>query len=240
MVFKIHLLLLFVTCADTTEQVIWSEIKELNDVYTNLRVMHQREKTGCIECGTRAKMMNGESFSCHNADQKCLVHDTCHLKFNLQHETLITAVGWRHFCNKIYNITTDGSWIDIGPLLLGRFSIQFAVKASNDAYFGLSSGDTTALPGYWIVLEGFSMAKNCLRDGFTAGSTCFATHIAPYLTNTEYVRYWVQWDHGNVRVGIGKAFRSAQIMQHQFPAAYYISNVLLKSFKNKADWIIYL
>lgn len=99
MVFKIHLLLLFVTCADTTEQVIWSDIKDLNDVYTNLRVMHQREKTGCIECGTRAKMMNGESFSCHNADQKCLVHDTCHLKFNLQHETLITAVGWRHFCN---------------------------------------------------------------------------------------------------------------------------------------------
>lgn len=95
-------------------------------------------------------------------------------------------------------------------------------------------------PGYWIVLEGFSIAKSCLRDGFIPGSTCYATHIAPYLTNTEYVRYWVQWDHGNVRVGIGEAFGSAQIMQHQFPDVYLISNVLLKSYKNKANWIIYL
>lgn len=172
-----------------------------------------------------------------------------HSRSYFETETLYIYIyiwkGWNNLnvyfsFTEIYNITTDGSWIDIGPLLLGRFSIQFAVKASNDAYFGLSSGDTTALPGYWIVLEGFSMAKNCLREGFTAGSTCFATHIAPYLTNTEYVRYWVQWDHGNVRVGIGKAFGSAQIMQHQFPAAYHISNVLLKSLKNKADWIIYL
>lgn len=99
MVFKIHLLLLCIMCADTAEQVLWSLIKEMNDVYANLHVVHQREKTECIECGTRAKMINGESFSCHNGDQRCLVHDACLLKYNLPNETLITAVGWRHFCN---------------------------------------------------------------------------------------------------------------------------------------------
>lgn len=99
MVFKIHILLLCIMCADTAEQVLWSLIKEMNDVYSNLNVVYQREKTECIECGTRAKMINGESFSCHNGNQRCLVHNACLLKYNLTNETLITAVGWRHFCN---------------------------------------------------------------------------------------------------------------------------------------------
>lgn len=133
------------------------------------------------------------------------------------------------------HVTAPTTWIDIGPLLLGRLSLQFSVKASNDAYFGLSSGNTAAFPGYWIILEGFSMDLNCIRDGFVTG-TCYSQHIGSYLSPRESVRYWVQWDQGNIRVGIGEAVGSSKIMEHQFPNAYPISNVLLRN----GQWIIYL
>lgn len=235
MVYKILLLLLCIVCLETAEQVFWSTVKEMNDVYCNLHVRQQRDKTGCIECGTRAKMMGGKSFSCHFGDHLCLIHDRCLLKYNLSTKDWITSAGWRQFCNMIH-VTSARSWIDIGPLLTGRLSIQFSVRGSNDAYFGLSSGNTTASPGYWIILEGFSMGLNCLRDGFITG-TCYSQHIGHYLTTTDYVRYWVKWEHGNVRVGIGDSFESEQIMAHQFRVAYSISNVFLK---NGPNWIIYL
>nr|XP_034305448.1 uncharacterized protein LOC117682290 [Crassostrea gigas] len=234
MVLKFHLLLLCIVCSGAVEQILWTMVKEMNDINSNLHVVHQRENTRCLECGTRAKMMNGQAFSCHNGDQLCSVHYKCLLKFNLLTGTWITEVGWKHFCNNIH-VTAPTTWIDIGPLLLGRLSLQFSVKASNDAYFGLSSGNTTAFPGYWIILEGFSMDLNCIRDGFVSG-TCYSQHIGSYLSPREFVRYWVQWDHGNVRVGIGEAVGSSKIMEHQFPTAYPISNVLLRN----GQWIIYL
>lgn len=99
MVLKIHILLLCNVCSGTIEQILWSVMKDMNDVYSNIHLLHQRENTGCIECGTRALMMKGESFSCHDGDQICLVHYKCLLKIDLLTGTWITEVGWRHFCN---------------------------------------------------------------------------------------------------------------------------------------------
>lgn len=99
MVLKFHLLLLCIVCSGAVEQILWTMVKEMNDINSNLHVVHQRENTRCLECGTRAKMMNGKAFSCHNGDQLCSVHYKCPLKFNLLTGTWITEVGWRHFCN---------------------------------------------------------------------------------------------------------------------------------------------
>ena len=74
-----------------------------------------------------------------------------------------------------------------------------------------------------------------MRDGFVSG-TCYSQHIGSYLSPREFVRYWVQWDHGNIRVGIGEAVGGSKIMEHQFPTAYPIINLLLRN----GQWIIYL
>lgn len=130
--------------------------------------------------------------------------------------------------------------MDIGSVLTRKLSIQFAVRASIDAYFGLSTGNTSASSGYWVVIGGWNNLKSCLRDGFVYASTCYNTHSGSLLKSTEYVRFWVKWYLGHVRVGISETVGEGQIMQFRFPNTYPVSNILLKSRGNAANWIIYL
>lgn len=137
-------------------------------------------------------------------------------------------------------VTSGDVWMDIGSVLTRKLYIQFAVQASQDAYFGLSTGNTSASSGYWIVLGGWNNLKSCLRDGFVYGSTCYYTHNGLLLTSTEYVRFWVKWYLGHVRVGISETVGEGQIMEFNFPNAYPVSNIFLKGSGNAANWIIYL
>lgn len=130
--------------------------------------------------------------------------------------------------------------MDIGSVLTRKLSIQFAIRASIDAYFGLSTGNTSASSGYWVVIGGWNNLKSCLRDGFVYASTCYNTHSGSLLKSTEYVRFWVKWYLGHVCVGISETVGEGQIMQFRFPNAYPVSNILLKSRGNAANWIIYL
>lgn len=130
--------------------------------------------------------------------------------------------------------------MDIGSVLTRKLSIQFAVRASIDAYFGLSTGNTSASSGYWVVVGGWNNLNSCLRDGFVYASTCYYTHSGSLLKSTEYVRFWVKWYLGHVCVGISETVGEGQIMQFRFPNAYPVSNILLKSSGNAANGIIYL
>ena len=136
-------------------------------------------------------------------------------------------------------VNSENSFQDLGPILSKKFSFRFEVRASTDAYLGLSSGNSTKISGYWIVLGGWKNSKGCLRDGFVHGTTCFAEHYAFILKSAEYVKFWVTWNYGNIRVGIGETFNQGQIMQNNFHNVYDINNLLIKSF-NKANWIVYL
>lgn len=114
-------------------------------------------------------------------------------------------------------------------------SLRFDLRASNDAYLGLSTGNSTIFPGYWIILGGWNNLHSCLRLGFTS-RTCLDLHSEPSLKATEYVKFWVLWDSGNIRVGKGEELGNGQILQYVFSNDYVISNVLAAGH---ADWIFY-
>ena len=130
-------------------------------------------------------------------------------------------------------------WQDLGPILSKKFFFRFEVRASTDAYSGLSTGHSTKFSGYWIVLGGWENSKSCLRDGIVPGNTFFAEHYAFISKSAEYVKFWVTWNYGNIRIGIGETLNHGQIMQNNFHNVYDINNLLIKSF-NKANWIVYL
>ena len=141
-------------------------------------------------------------------------------------------------------VNSENFWQDLGPILSNskKFSFRFEVRASTDAYLGLSTGNSTKFSCYWIVLGGWENSQSCLRDGFVPGTTCFAEHYAFILKSAEYVKVWVTWNYGNIRVGIGETFNHGQIsqmMQNNFHNVYDINNPLIKSF-NIANWIVYL
>lgn len=75
-------------------------------------------------------------------------------------------------------VNSENFWQDLGSILSKKFSFRFEVRASTDAYLGLSTGNSTKFSGYWIVLGGWGNSKSCLWDGFVPGTTCFADHFA--------------------------------------------------------------
>ena len=121
-----------------------------------------------------------------------------------------------------------------------KWSLRFDVRASQDAYLGLSTGNSTTFNGYWIVLGGWTNTKSCLRHGFVYASTCFNTHYGASLNASEFVKFWVKWDFGNVCVGVGDTLENGQILQYNFSNAYAINNVLVKSSSNTANWMFHL
>ena len=121
-----------------------------------------------------------------------------------------------------------------------KWSLRFDVRASQDAYLGLSTGNSTTFNGYWIVLGGWTNTKSCLRHGFVYASTCFNTHYGASLNASDIVKFWVKWEFGNVCVGVGDTLENVQILQYNFPNAYAIINILVKSSSNTANWMFHL
>lgn len=89
---------LYIVHALYAEQMIWPVINGMNNIYSDLYVIYEREQADCLECAIRAKTINGESFSCHNNNQMCMVHSACIVKSTLPAGTWIQATGWKHFC----------------------------------------------------------------------------------------------------------------------------------------------
>ena len=79
------------------EQKTWLLMSGMNDMHAQISVLFEREHVGCLECALAANIANGESFSCHDANQTCLVHESCLVKTSLSPRTFTKALGWRHY-----------------------------------------------------------------------------------------------------------------------------------------------
>ena len=86
-----------VACA-SVEQSRWPMMVGMNDVYTQISVLSQREHVGCSECALITQAMEREYFSCHSVNAMCLIHDRCLVKSTLSPGTFSNTLGWRHFC----------------------------------------------------------------------------------------------------------------------------------------------
>uniref|UniRef100_A0A8W8LG21 Farnesoic acid O-methyl transferase domain-containing protein n=1 Tax=Magallana gigas TaxID=29159 RepID=A0A8W8LG21_MAGGI len=223
------------------DQGTWKVIDSMYDVYTNSSVLSSHQDVTCIECAARTLMLDGEGYSCNRGDQMCMIYSTCHLKDRLVPGDWEPMAGWLHFCTKIKLAPgLTGTWLDLGIQLSRRKSIRFQVKATNDVYIGLGSGHNTDSPGYWVVLGGWDRTTSCLRDGFVVGSQCYSEYIGPVLSGKQYRSFWVTWNEGHVRVGTGETVGNGTIMDHVFPNVYTVRHALIKTYKCRGEWVIYL
>ncbi|XP_056009465.1 uncharacterized protein LOC125680079 [Ostrea edulis] len=227
--------------ADFFEQKTWTVVDVMNDVYTDVALLYHRPNTPCSECAVRTNMLHGIAFSCHHGNRSCLIHSICHVEIPPSPGTWESRDGMRHFCS-IQVTTYDGdAWHDVSLHVTGRNAILFAVKTAQDAYLGLRSADLSASSGYWVVLGGWYNGKSCLRDGFVVGSTCFSEHQGSVLSEAEYTTFWITWEFGRIRVGLGETSGNCTIMDHTYSNVYSINYISLKSQHSpKAEWIIFL
>ncbi|XP_062606168.1 uncharacterized protein LOC134267978 [Saccostrea cucullata] len=221
---------------------MWKLMDAMNDIFTQKSVSYHLSNVACTECALRTKLMNEKSFSCHQENQTCLIYSTCHVKTRLLTSEWEPSEGWKHFCTAVHTITFDGDpWINIGTLITRRTSIRLQIKATQDAYVGLASGNTTASSGYWIVLGGWSNTKSCLRDGFVYGSTCYSTSIGSHLSGAQFTKFWINWQSSRIEVGLGDTFGHQSIFDYTFANVYQINHLLLRNaYSSQCEWIIYL
>lgn len=219
----------------------WKVIDSMSGVYTNSSVVSSHQDVTCIECAARTLMLDGEGYSCNRGDQMCMIYSTCHIKNRLTPGDWEPIAGWLHFCTKIKLATEfiEGR-LDLGIQLSRRKSIRFQVKATNDVYIGLGSGNNTDSPGYWVILGGWEGTKSCLVVvEFANESPCYSTYSGPVLSGEQYRSFWVTWNEGHVRVGTGETPGNGTIIDHVFPYVYTVRHALIKTGV-RGDWVIHL
>lgn len=219
----------------------WKVIDSMSGVYTNSSVVSSHQDVTCIECAARTLMLDGEGYSCNRGDQMCMIYSTCHIKNRLTPGDWEPIAGWLHFCTKMKLTTEFGEDpLDLGIQLSRRKSIRFQVKAIIGVNIGLSSGNNTDSPGYWVILGGWSGTTSCLRDGFVHGSQCYSEYIGPVLSGEQYRSFWVTWNEGHVRVGTGETPGNGTIMDHVFTNVYTVRHALILTSWERGEWVIYL
>lgn len=129
------------------------------------------------------------------------------------------------------------TWLDLGIQLSRRKSIRFQVKATNDVYIVLSSGNNTDSPGYGVLL-GWEGKKSCLREVHI--SQCYSTYSGPVLSGEQYRSFWLTWNEGHVRVGTGETPDNGTIMDHVFTNVYTVRHALIRTRWCRGEWVIYL
>lgn len=79
-------------------------------------------------------------------------------------------------------------------------SVQFKVRAPNDAHIALTSGDSESDPMYEVFIGGWSNSKSVIRKNRTKPDV--AEFDTPSILNDgEFRGFWIRWADNTITVG---------------------------------------
>jgi hypothetical protein len=131
-------------------------------------------------------------------------------------------------------------------------SIQFTVKANNDAHIGFfedasATGDSGDFSGashgaqYEIVLCGWGGTQSVIREE-AQGENHAVTDTTGLISPTDFRHFWASCANGIIRLGRGNAVGFNVVMQWQDPDAVLDINwaAVATGWGSEGDWILCL
>lgn len=119
--------------------------------------------------------------------------------------------------------------------------IRFKVKASNNAYVALLSGQTDSDPLYEIDFGGDINTVSFLRAGNSRQYPRLDEVAGPILRFDEYIEFWITWDDNTINVGLGLDVTGPLFLTWTSKTTLWtITNIgISTAFGATGEWIFY-
>ncbi|XP_071809812.1 uncharacterized protein [Asterias amurensis] len=128
----------------------------------------------------------------------------------------------------------------IYPRLLSSdvFRLDFSVKGTNDAHLSLSEfTDETSY--YLVVIGGWINTRSVVQCERRCQTSPYAEKSTPgIMSELEYRRFWLTYDHGTIKVGKGGEV-TPFLEWHDETRRVTVNYIGITSYYNRVNWIFY-